>query len=181
MAVKTLSKFDQFWECYPRKIAKKRAKAAWDKGKCDAIAEEIIAAVQKQHRYTWKGKEQKYIPHPASWLNGGQWEDGVDIGTWKTDKKSSEPTQREKLPPDCPHDTLLNRVLLAILRHKGGVTIETLRELVKHKKHVVRQWREIWPEEIDYEERSPMLKSVSQRLWEMAGGTGDHPVRFRGG
>lgn len=75
--------FERFWEVWPRKVAKQAAQKAWDKLQLDPLTDAIIGAVRKQERYQWQGKDRKYIPHPASWLNAGRWEDEVEIPTEK--------------------------------------------------------------------------------------------------
>ena len=52
---------------------------AWDRMACDDLIEVILNAVDKQTRYVWIGKERKYIPHPSSWINGGRWDDDVEV------------------------------------------------------------------------------------------------------
>ena len=72
----SLDKFNIFWSAYPRKTAKGTAEKSWKKIKPDEqLLEEILAAVAKQ-KSTWN--DPKFIPHPATWLNGKRWLDGVD-------------------------------------------------------------------------------------------------------
>lgn len=63
-----------FWQGYPRKIDKDRARRAWKKLKPDrALAKTILEALRR-----WKlcdqWQEERFIPHPATWLNGRRWE-----------------------------------------------------------------------------------------------------------
>lgn len=69
--------FDRFWQIYPRKIARKKAKEDWlTKHKPSAeLAEQIIHAVEQQKRTIWKNEDQQFIPHATTWLNQGRWED----------------------------------------------------------------------------------------------------------
>ena len=63
--------FDKFWQAYPRKTAKGAAERAWAKIKpADHAA--IHAALDSQRPH-WK--DPKFIPHPATWLNGKRWLD----------------------------------------------------------------------------------------------------------
>ena len=69
--------FDEFWKAYPKKVAKEAARKAWAKLKPDeALGYVIIQAVEdaKQSR-DWQKEKGKYIPHPATYLNGKRWED----------------------------------------------------------------------------------------------------------
>lgn len=69
--------FDRFWKAYPLKKAKQAALKAWKKINPDKqLAETIISAVEKQKRWEdWIRDNGQYIPHPATWLNQGRWED----------------------------------------------------------------------------------------------------------
>lgn len=69
--------FVRFWKAYPLKKAKPVALNAWNKINPDKqLAETIIAAVEKQKMWDdWTKDNGQYIPHPATWLNQGRWED----------------------------------------------------------------------------------------------------------
>jgi len=60
-------KFEEFWNSYPRKIAKADAVKAWKKAIKRKSPEDLIRLAKV---YT-EGKlpEMTYIPYPASWLN----------------------------------------------------------------------------------------------------------------
>ena len=78
---KKSQEFDLFWAAYPRKTAKGNAEKSWKKIKPDEkLVAEIIAAIAKQ-KPTWT--DPKFIPHPATWLNGKRWLDGVEVTTGK--------------------------------------------------------------------------------------------------
>lgn len=69
--------FDQFWQAYPKRVAKKPARRAWDKLHVDNdLLAKILAALAWQKRTDdWQRDGGRYIPNPATWLNGGRWED----------------------------------------------------------------------------------------------------------
>jgi len=68
--------FDLFWSAYPRKTAKGNAENSWKKIKPDQkLVADIIAAIAKQ-KPSWT--DPKFIPHPATWLNGKRWLDDID-------------------------------------------------------------------------------------------------------
>jgi hypothetical protein len=75
------SSFTSFWGFYPKKVGKGEALKAWKKIRNAAdILPQILASIQKQkHTEQWTEKNGKYIPHPATWLNGRRWEDEVDV------------------------------------------------------------------------------------------------------
>jgi uncharacterized protein YdaU (DUF1376 family) len=68
-------RFDVFWKQYPRKVAKPNALKAWAKLKVDDIVlKKMLVAISEQGLAS---RDQQYIPHPASWLNGKRWEDEI--------------------------------------------------------------------------------------------------------
>lgn len=72
-------KFTEFYQAYPRKKARADALKAWKSIKPDdELAERIVNAAKTQAETTYKGKEQQYIPYPATWLRAGQWDDEIE-------------------------------------------------------------------------------------------------------
>ncbi|ATJ90427.1 hypothetical protein HK16_09755 [Acetobacter senegalensis] len=67
--------FDAFWDAYPRKVSKGHALKAWGTAIRKTPAAEIIRAVAETR---WS-RNPKFIPYPATWLNGERWNDR-DIG-----------------------------------------------------------------------------------------------------
>lgn len=69
--------FDDFWKAYPKKKAKEAARKAWNKLKPDeTLGKEIIQAVTESAKTKdWLKENGKYIPYPATYLNGKRWED----------------------------------------------------------------------------------------------------------
>ena len=70
--------FAGFWKVYPRKVGKDAARKAFAKRKPDAeLLAKMLAAVARQAQSEqWRKKDGQFIPHPTTWLNRGQWEDG---------------------------------------------------------------------------------------------------------
>lgn len=73
--------FDQFWDSYPRKVGKEAARKAWLKAKpSPALVGQILSAISIQRScIQWTKDAGQYIPHPATWLNQGRWQDEVDM------------------------------------------------------------------------------------------------------
>lgn len=75
------SMFAQFWSAYPRHVAKRAAGKAFDKAVREmAITEtnltQILDALERQKRSPdWLKDQGRFVPHPATWLNGRRWED----------------------------------------------------------------------------------------------------------
>jgi len=74
----SMSDFNSFWEKYPRKEAKATAQMAWQKlSPSSLLVNEIISAVAARSITDgWTKDGGKYIPLPATYLNGRRWEDG---------------------------------------------------------------------------------------------------------
>ena len=68
------ARFERWWEVWPRKVAKKAAEAAFARiAPDDALTDVMIAAVRDQTAKDPRFREERYTPHPATWLNGEQW------------------------------------------------------------------------------------------------------------
>lgn len=80
-----------FWQMYPRKIDKDRARRAWKKlSPARAMANAILEGLRN-----WKKcdqwQEERFIPHPTTWLNGRRWESTPPAGR----AAPPEPPERE--------------------------------------------------------------------------------------
>lgn len=71
--------FDRFWEAYPKKVSKEDAIRAFNRiGVDDILLGRILSAIQKQMRTAqWQEDGGRFVPYPATWLNGHRWEDEV--------------------------------------------------------------------------------------------------------
>jgi hypothetical protein len=69
--------FEKFYAEYPRKKNPSAARKAWLKVK-PAEVDTILARLEVLKLGEWKGKDQQYIPYPASWLNDRRWEDEIE-------------------------------------------------------------------------------------------------------
>lgn len=74
------ARFAEFWSAYPKKVAKQYALKAWKRLKPDAdLHDKIMRAVEAQKRSEqWRRENGRYIPNPATWLNGGQWDNETE-------------------------------------------------------------------------------------------------------
>lgn len=68
--------FDEFWAAYPRKVGKGQAERAYATALRKADHAKIMAGLRAQH---FDGPE-RFIPHPATWLNGQRWLDEARSG-----------------------------------------------------------------------------------------------------
>ena len=70
--------FERFWSSYPRKIGKQAAKNAWRKAKGKPKVDIIIEVVNQQKQTEqWQKDNGQFIPHPATWINQGRWDDAL--------------------------------------------------------------------------------------------------------
>ena len=72
--------FNCFWSAYPKKVGKGSAEKAWLKMSPDLQVVLDALEVQKQTEQ-WQKEKGKFIPHPATWLNGKRWEDEMEVVT----------------------------------------------------------------------------------------------------
>lgn len=75
------SRFAEFWESYPRKVAKVDAEKAWNKlNASDDLIDQIIQDVNvRKHGEDWMKDNGKFIPYPATYLNQQRWEDEAPV------------------------------------------------------------------------------------------------------
>jgi hypothetical protein len=69
--------FTEFWANYPRKVSKPDAERAWTKATKATNPATILVGLTR-HLPKWANTEAKFIPHPATWLNGQRWADDLD-------------------------------------------------------------------------------------------------------
>ena len=97
--------FERFWGAYPRKVAKKKAFKAWNGAKDKPDVQAIIKAVET-HKASeqWRKDGGQFIPHPATWLNAGQWEDVVTIAKQSKSADAWRMAPADPIPddPDLP-------------------------------------------------------------------------------
>lgn len=76
--VKREEQFNQFWEVYPRKVGKQAARKAFDKLPASVLPKLVPAVEAQKKSYQWTRDGGQYVPHPATWLNQGRWDDDPD-------------------------------------------------------------------------------------------------------
>lgn len=69
--------FDAFWSAYPKKVAKPKAMSAWKAARLteDHLPAILQAIARSKQSDQWRKDGGKFIPHPATWINGRRWED----------------------------------------------------------------------------------------------------------
>lgn len=66
--------FERFWKAFPRRVGKIKAFEAFKKHQCDSKMDQIMATISA-FKTSGDWNDAKFIPHPATWLNRGGWED----------------------------------------------------------------------------------------------------------
>lgn len=74
--------FERFWSIYPRHTNKKKAYNSFVK-KCtdETVLQKMLSAIVDQ-KETEQWQNEKFIPHPTTWLNGERWEDEIKSTTY---------------------------------------------------------------------------------------------------
>jgi hypothetical protein len=77
--VGTRDPFDRYWQAYPRKYQKPKARAAWEKLNPNGdLAERIIEAAGRwAEHYAKNSVDKKWIPAPANWLSGERYDEDL--------------------------------------------------------------------------------------------------------
>lgn len=70
--------FEQFWSQYPKKVAKKKCVSLWSKMKPIDRLKSIEVLPRHISSEKWWEEGGKFIPHPATWLGQGRWDDEVE-------------------------------------------------------------------------------------------------------
>ena len=70
--------FDEFWNLYPRKDARKLSRAAWCR--LTIASQQAALAALPHHVEFWvaDGRTRKTTPLPTTWINGERWVDEID-------------------------------------------------------------------------------------------------------
>jgi hypothetical protein len=76
-SVEVLVDFDTFWNAYPKKQGKEKARQAWAKLNPNHTLNILILTRLEQHKASeqWQRENGMYIPHASTWINGKRWED----------------------------------------------------------------------------------------------------------
>lgn len=83
--------FGYFWECYPRKQNKVRALKIWKQMKLDKMMHNICEDVENRKRNDIQWQDKEFIPHPATYLSGEQWENEIIKSKPIPQKKVKQP------------------------------------------------------------------------------------------
>lgn len=172
------SRFEDFWEVYPRKEAKKPARDKWVSKRLDKYADLIIEDVRKRQRFHFQWRDG-FVPLPATYLNQERWEDEISEDKPGSGKKKKtrplEPWMEKhqayvrstyKAPPKIDKWTRrCNLVLLRYIVKRGGLPEDELQERVILKNRVAEDFRmlEAEGEEVSHFEKAA-TKVICRKL-----------------
>lgn len=86
--------FDEFWQVYPRHVAKAAALAKWTKLAKAGTDLSAVVAGARSFATDPNLPEKQFIPHPTTWLSQGRWEDEP-----LPPREGATPAPRDPLPP----------------------------------------------------------------------------------
>jgi DNA-binding transcriptional ArsR family regulator len=77
------NRFDEFWTAYPRKEGKGHARKAYDAALKRGVTADALITAAHTHTTHWQADKtaKRYIPHPATWLNGERYDDELPATT----------------------------------------------------------------------------------------------------
>ena len=115
--------FIEFYDLYPRKMARKDAEKAWRSMTTDE-QEKAIEALPRHLKY-WKIKEtaKDFIPYPASWLRAGRYDDELDI----------EPLKKPELPFYATEELTIKKAQEVGITPYAGEGWQALRSRISQK------------------------------------------------
>jgi len=110
--------FEGFWKNYPRKVGKVAAKAAYMAAIKRKVSPFVIAEGLDRQLPDLSSREERYIPHPATWLNGERYNDDVATGqsVVNTANRTNPHSVRDKMPMDRARE-IMNIQPLTERRH----------------------------------------------------------------
>lgn len=100
--------FDKFYTLYPRKQGRRAAEKSYQRLTSQEQQDALDALCNHIEYWKLKQTEKDFIPHPATWLNQGRWEDELDMEVKKNKKpdlpwySSEELTAKKAQEVQCP-------------------------------------------------------------------------------
>jgi hypothetical protein len=74
-----LSRFNEFWMAYPRKVGKRDAQTTFVRLMRQREAPSQAQVLRAVAGLVAEGREMRFVPHPATWLRQGRWDDEVPV------------------------------------------------------------------------------------------------------
>lgn len=109
--------FDVFWDAYPRKVGKPKARSAWKANAREAA--QIMVGLARWADYWRRRNEPEFVPHPSTWLNQRRWEDDPPPLTKRSRGVMQDTADRIKVPLAESDSTLAKARRAALADVKG--------------------------------------------------------------
>jgi hypothetical protein len=74
-------RFEKFWQAYPRKVGKGKARQAFMRIMARKDAPDLHALLSSIEAYRSSISDPKFIAHPTTWLNGERWLDEIEAAS----------------------------------------------------------------------------------------------------
>lgn len=71
------SRFDEFYDAYPKKRDRDRAENIWRKRKLDEKADLILADIAERKVKDQQWQDKQFVPYPSTYLNRQRWTDEI--------------------------------------------------------------------------------------------------------
>lgn len=94
--------FVAFWDKYPKKVSRKAALKAWQTANPGLDLVVVIMQALDRHCGKWAGKDESFIPHASTWLNGERWVDELP-------KEKQQDMTAAPIYKNWPYNTPTNR------------------------------------------------------------------------
>lgn len=88
----SVTRFDDWWSAYPKKVGKKPARAKWQTLKLDRIADALIADVRRRAAED-DGWIRGFVPDPLTYLNQERWQDDLRTAPTTNGARHAEPKE----------------------------------------------------------------------------------------
>ena len=88
--------FEEFYKTYPRRTGKPNALQTYCRSVPSVISHADLMAACKRFAQAMRGKEKQYIPHPATWLNRGNYADDPSDWGVQLEPKRAQPLSLEE-------------------------------------------------------------------------------------
>ncbi len=127
------AEFEIWWQAYPRQIGKRAALEAYQRARDEVTAEELLGAV-KAAAARWKadGTQERYITHPANWLDQRRWEDQAPEPKATPSVAPAEPIELARLAAGALLATQSRARYDALLERAGSERLVGLVERFAH-------------------------------------------------
>jgi hypothetical protein len=99
--------FEGFWQTYHKSRGPKPAAFdAWEKAMERGVDPQAIRDMAAQHTKVWmaEGRENHFVPHAATWLNGDRWESEIEASSTGSTLKGNAQTGKSYLPFEYDND-----------------------------------------------------------------------------